>query len=222
MRGAVILAGGKSTRIGVNKASIKIEGKSLLRHIVDKVGRVASDVVVVIGKDDDRAKFSKILPRSIKVLIDTSEDGGPIIGMITGIEALKSEYATVLPVDTPLIREDVLDYLFCKANRADAAVPRWPSGWIEPLQAVYRVKSMGNAIRVTLEAGELRPFNAIKRLKKVIYVPIRELRKIDRELLTFTNINTAEDIKIARRLMSKAKTESAYDATFDKLEQFLF
>lgn len=205
MKGAIILAGGKSTRLGVNKAFMKIEGKPLLRHVVDKASQVASEIVVVIGKNDDPAKFSKILPRSIKVLIDTREDGSPIIGMITGMEALKSEYAAVLSGDTPLIKEEVLDYLFCKANRADAAVPRWPSGWIEPLQAVYRVKPMVNAIRATLKAGELRPFNAIERLDKVIYVPIREIRKIDRELLTFTNINTPKDLKIVRRSMGKAK-----------------
>lgn len=206
VKGAIILAGGKSTRIGVNKAFVEIEGKPSLRHVVDEAAQVADEVVVVIGKDDDRTKFSKILPRSIKVLRDTKEAEGPIIGMMTGIRAIKSEYAIVLSGDTPLIRKEVLEYLFCKASQADAAVPRWPNGWIEPLQAVYRVKSMVHAIRATLKAGELRPFNAIKRLDKVIYVPIREIRKIDRKLLTFTNINTPEDLEIVRKIMSRAKT----------------
>jgi len=212
VRGAIILAGGKSTRIGVNKAFIEIGGKPLLRHVVDKAGQVAGEVVVVIGKDDDCAKFAKIVPRFVSVLKDAWEGKSPIIGMITGMEALKSEYAIVLPCDTPLIEEEVLNYLFCKANRAAAAVPRWPSGWIEPLQAVYRVKSMVHAIEETLKAGELRPFDAIRKLDKVIYVPIREIRKIDRKLLTFININTSEDLESVRRVLGKAKTGSAYEA----------
>lgn len=204
MKGAIILAGGKSTRLGVNKAFMEIEGKPLLRHVVDKASQAADEIVVAIGKDDDCTKFSEILPPSIKVLRDARENRSPIFGIMTGIQAIKSEYAVVLSGDAPFIRKEVLEYLFCKANRADAAVPRWPKGWIEPLQAVYRVKPMVHAIRETLKAGELRPFDAIKRLENVIYVPIREIRKIDRELLTFTNINTLEDLKMVRRIMSKA------------------
>lgn len=204
-RGAIILAGGKSTRLGVNKAFIKIAGKPLLRHVVDKASKVASEIVVVISKDGRPEKFEKILPRSIKVLTDKQENGSPIIGMMTGMESLTSEYTATLSGDTPLINENVLEYLFCKVNQADAAVPSWSSGWIEPLQAVYRVRSMLPAITATLKAGESRPFNAIKKLNNVIYVPVKEIMKIDRELLTFTNINTPKDLSMVRRLVSKTE-----------------
>lgn len=204
IKGAIILAGGMSTRMGKNKAFIEVEGKPLLRHVADKAAKVADEIIVVIGRTDAPTKFAKVLPSSVRVLQDTRRGKSPIIGMLTGLEALKSRYAAILPCDVPLVKREVLEFLFCKASNADAAIPHWPSGRIEPLQSVYRVRAMIRATEETLKAGKLCAINAIKRLKRVNYVPTKEIKEIDPELLTFLNVNTPDDLRRVRSIVSMA------------------
>lgn len=202
-KGAIILAGGMSARMGKNKALIEVEGKPLLRHVADKAAKVADEIIVAIGRTDELDRFAKVLPPSAKVLRDAREGQSPIIGMSTGLEALKSSYTVILPCDTPLVKKEVLEFLFCRASNADAAIPRWPNGRIESLQSVYRVKTMVRATREALKAGELSPVNAIKRLDKVNYVSTEEIKVIDPELLTFLNVNTPKDLRTVKSIFSK-------------------
>ena len=203
MWGALILAGGKSRRMRGNKALIRLGGKPLLLHVTERIRGLTQETVVVVGKNDNLADYESFLPPSINILRDTVTGMGPLAGILTGMQNMRSEYAVVLPCDSPFIKREVLTYLFKMAQGADAAIPRWPNGNIEPLHAVYRVSAAIPAAKAALERRELFILDMIKRLDRVIYVDTEEIRKIDEELVTFFNINTQEDLIVAEKFSSK-------------------
>lgn len=200
---ALILAGGESRRMGENKALIKFGDKPLLLHVVEKVMRMAREIIVVIGKNDELNDYAAILPSSVKILKDAVNGKGPLVGILTGMQKMCSEYAVVLPCDSPFVKRELLEHLVCRSQGADAAIPQWPNGNIEPLHAVYRISSALLAAKTALRKKELLVIDMIRRLDKVIYVSTDELRNFDQGLLTFFNINSQEDLKVAEILKSK-------------------
>jgi len=203
MWGALILAGGKSKRMKGNKALIKLGDKPLLLHVTERVQGLTQETVVVVGKNDDLNDYESFLPPSVTLLRDIVTGMGPLAGILTGMQNMRSEYAVVLPCDSPFIKREVLTYLFKTVQGADAAIPRWLNGNIEPLHAVYRVPAAIPAAKAALEGRELFILDMIKRLDRVVYVSTEEIRKIDEELVTFFNINTQEDLTVAEKLSSK-------------------
>jgi len=203
MQGALILAGGKSKRIKGNKALIKLGDKPLLLHVIEKVLGLNHETVVVIGKNDEQDKYTNILPSKVTILKDTVGGKGPLVGILTGMQKMRSEYTVILPCDSPFIKREVIEYLFERAQEADAAIPRWPNGNIEPLHAVYKTPTSIPAAETALRKDELLIVDMIKRLDKVVYVNTNELKKFDQELITFFNINDQEDLKTAKKLKMK-------------------
>lgn len=203
MLGALILAGGESRRMGENKALVKFDDKPLLLHVVEKVMPTTREIKVVIGKNDKLYDYAAILPSSVKILKDAVSGKGPLAGILTGMQNMRSEYAMVLPCDSPFVKREVLEHLVRRCQGTDAAIPRWPNGNIEPLHAVYRISSSLPAAKTALRKKELLVIDMIKRLDKVIYVSTDELRKFDQNLVTFFNINSQEDLKAAEILKSK-------------------
>lgn len=199
MKGALVLAGGKSTRFGRNKAIAELRGKPLLAHVTQTAARVAGEVVVAIGRESSVYEYKRLLP-SARIVKDRFRVKAPLVGMVAGFQVMQSEYAAVLSCDTPFVREDILRLLFRKAIRADAAIPKWPNGEIEPLQAVYKVRPAIPAAKSALRLHEFRNVDMIKRLGKVTYVPVREIKRIDRRLITFFNVNRPMDLRRAEAL----------------------
>jgi len=204
-RGLIILAGGRASRLGgVDKAFIKLNGKPLIKHIIERVRDIFSKIVVVIQKNGDKNKFNSILLSGLTVAEDAYEGKGPLSGIISGINNLQTRYAAVIPCDTPFVNPRVVKFLFQEVEGFDAAIPIWPNGFQEPLQAVYRSTVAVRAATDAVESGELSIIAMIRRLGKVKYVQIEKIRRIDAELDTFFNINTNDDLKKAREKTLKS------------------
>ena len=203
MWGTIILAGGKSKRMKKNKVLMKLGDKPLLSHIVEKVLGLTRETIVVVGKNDDLKNYSSLLPLTVTLLKDDVEGIGPLAGILIGMRSMRSKYALVLPCDSPFVNREVLKYLLNNTQGADAIIPQWPNGQIEPLHAVYKVSSVIPALETTLRKGELFIIDMIKRLDEVLYVSTEKLRELDKELITFFNINFLEDFKTAEKLLSE-------------------
>jgi len=208
MTGAIILAGGEGNRIGGKKPLMKLGGEPLISYVLKVALRVSDEVVVVAGRDDLET-FETLLPEDVEVATDILPGGGPLIGVNSGLRRLRTERATVLPCDCPFIDEGVLRYLESRAEGADAAVPLWPNGYMEPLHAVYRVSSALEASEAAMREGRFRVHSMIERLKTTIYVPVGELRRFDPDLLTFFNINNMGDLKRAEALLKSKGGEGS-------------
>lgn len=201
MRGAIVLAGGRSERFGGNKALIKLGKKPLLLHVIDRLSGLVSETAVVIGARDDVGRYTPLLPPTAIVLKDVAEGMGPLAGILRGMQGIRSNCVLVLPCDSPFVNGEVLAYLFESLGGSDAAIPRWPNGNVEPLHAVYRASSAAPAAREALERGELLIVDMIKRLEKVVYVDTETIKVLDPGLMTFFNINSRGDLEAARGLM---------------------
>jgi molybdopterin-guanine dinucleotide biosynthesis protein A len=192
--GCIILAGGYGTRIGKNKAFIKLNERSLLQRVHDKASLLTDEIVVVIGGEDPSNPILVSLPSSTIILNDIKVGMGPMMGIYSGMKALSSSFALVLPCDSPFINIGLMRYMIKTSINYDALIPKWPNGFIEPLHSVYRVAPCIEAIKLAFEQGEKSVLDMIKRLKKVKYVSTGELKVFDRDLLTFYNINSLNDL----------------------------
>lgn len=209
MLGALILAGGQSGRIQRDKALLKLNGKPLLLHAVENLSGVSRETVVVIGKRDDPKKYETFLPKHVRLLRDTEYGKGPLIGILTGMRCMHSKYAVISPCDSPFVKKALIQCLVDKLGNAQAVVPLWPNGNIEPLHSIYEIFSAIPAAETSIACGELWVLDMIKRLQKVNYVKTEVLRTVDSNLLSFLNVNTIEDLKIARKLYRKITPEDS-------------
>jgi molybdopterin-guanine dinucleotide biosynthesis protein A len=203
-RTAIILAGGESSRFGSNKALQLLAGKPLIRHVAERLSQIADETLVVIGYREPRPGYEAVLPSSVKIMNDSREGKTPLIGIATGLQATKSEYAFICACDLPFVKQEVVELLYRRASGADAAIPKWNQGHIEPLEAVYRTSSTLVATRETLSPSGSRLKAMISKLGKVVYVSVEdEVGILDSDLRTFLNVNTREDMDRAEELYSR-------------------
>ena len=130
---AFILAGGKSTRMGRDKAFVELQGRTLLARALELARSVAGEVRIV----GDRTKFAAFAP----VIEDLFPGCGPLAGIHTALRASQTDLNLMLAVDLPLISPELLQYLVARARATLAMVTaaKTKDGW-QPLCAVYRRK----------------------------------------------------------------------------------
>ena len=199
----MILAGGFSRRFGQGKGLIDLAGKPLVLHVVDKVSKAVDETLVVVSSSVQKETFETLLDRRTNVVVDKQEAQSPLVGALTGFESAKGEYSLLLPCDTPFISIQIVQFLLDICVNRGAVIPRWPSGYIEPLQATYHTKSALTAAKKSLEQGKLNLRSMISRLREVQYVSTMVLRQMDPKLLTFFNVNTPQDLKRAKSLLKQ-------------------
>jgi molybdopterin-guanine dinucleotide biosynthesis protein A len=200
-KSAVILAGGFSRRFGRDKGLVVLSGKPLILHVIDRVSKVVDEVLVIVSSKDQKNKFEIILGEKANLVIDKNDSQTPLVGAITGFESAKNEYSLLLPCDTPLISIQIVQFLLDMCTHRSAAIPRWPSGYIEPLQAVYHTKVTLTAAKTALAQGNMNMRSMIDNLRGVRYVSTMVLEQLEPDLLTFFNVNTPQDLKKAESIL---------------------
>ena len=114
---------------------------------------------------------------------------------------MQGKYSLLLPCDTPFVLNQIVSLLLELCSKKDAAIPRWPNGYLEPLQAAYNTKSALTAANKALKDNKLNMRSMISHLGNVRYISTSVLRRLDPELKTFFNINTPKDLKKAEHLL---------------------
>lgn len=198
---AIILAGGFSKRLGREKGLVELAGRPLIFHVLDRIHGIVNETVAVVNSENQRVVFASLLGRRASVVVDEHEVQSPLVGAITGFENARGKYSLLLPCDTPFVSSKVASLLLDLCVNKSAAIPRWPTGYIEPLQAAYQTKSALNAARTALEEGKLDLRSMISHLRGVRYISTLVLQEMDPRLLTFFNINTPEDLKRAESML---------------------
>lgn len=206
MLGAVILAGGTSSRFGRSKALVELGHKPLMLHVVDVCLAVVDSVKVVISGSDNVAAYASILPAGVDLIRDAGEHRNPLNGLASGIAELNSEYSVALACDTPFITVKLLELLFKKAAGFDAAVPRWPNGYIEPLHSVYKNRSVNETLPLVMKDENAGVSSLVSALHSVRYVGLEDIRRVDPDLTCFLNINTLRDLERARLRFSGVRS----------------
>jgi molybdopterin-guanine dinucleotide biosynthesis protein A len=199
----IILSGGLSKRFGEDKCLKQLAGKPLVAHVLDRVSNVADDRIIVTGSHAQREALSRLLGSNAKVVVDKYEDHSPLIGALTGFEAASAEYALLLPCDAAYVSPQIASLLLDLCVGRTAAIPRWPHGYIEPLQAAYDIRAAVTAARRALDEGKRNMLGMIGHLRRVRYVSTLVLQHYDEKLMTFFNVNTVEDWRRAESMLKK-------------------
>ncbi len=186
---AFILAGGKSTRMGTDKAFVTFNGRTLLERACALARSVAADVRIV----GDPAKFAEFHP----VVEDIFPGCGPLGGIHASLRASSSDLNLMLAVDMPLVTTGLLDYLIERARDSPATVtvPRSATGF-EPLCAVYR-RAFADAAQHALEQGRHK-IDALFTGESTQVISEDDLKGKGFSAETFRNVNTPEELAEAR------------------------
>lgn len=171
MRSAIILAGGSSRRLGQDKGLRILAGRRLVTYSIDALQPMVDEVLLVVGSEAQRGLYLDALPSWVKIVVDRYSGGSPLVGLITGLEEARSEYAFVTACDMPFISREPVELLFSEAVNRNGAAFMKPDGWIEPLFAVYRVDACLPEATRLFRAGDLRIRMVLRNLGDVAYIP---------------------------------------------------
>jgi molybdopterin-guanine dinucleotide biosynthesis protein A len=192
---AFILAGGKSTRMGSDKAFLELKGRSLLERALDTVMELTPEAIIV----GERSKFA----RFGIVVEDVFRERGPLGGIHAALAATATELNLILAVDLPFVDSGFLKFLLkqAAANDAVVTVPRSEDGW-QPLCGVYR-REFGRIAERALLQGK----NKIDPLfEEVKTNPVKEADIVAQgfSVNVFRNLNTPQELEQAKRQRSQS------------------
>lgn len=198
MTGA-ILAGGRSTRMGTNKAVLDFGGQRLIVGLLQKIRPLFPEVVIIANE------FAPYADLEVSMFSDCIPDKGSLGGIYTAVLHSTFPQTFCIACDMPLASPAVIAYLRDQGPGYDVVVPRTEEGY-QPLHAVYgkaclpRMEAMIRADNLKID----RLFPAVR----VRTVEAEELRRLDPSLRCFVNVNTREELAAAMRLAAEGKDES--------------
>ena len=188
---AFILAGGKSSRMGTDKAFLVLNGRTLLARALDLTRSMTLRVRIV----GDAAKFAPFAP----TVEDIFPGCGPLGGIHAALSSSTTELNIILAIDVPFASLALLQYLVTQANAAPQAqvtLARTPEGW-QPLCAVYR-RDFADAAEQALKQGRYKVDRLFEEGKARV-IGAEELEQAGFAQRIFQNLNTPEDLTAAQK-----------------------
>ena len=189
----VILAGGKSTRIGTNKAFLSINGQRIIDRIIDIFRDVFDDIIIVTNNPIE------YLHLDLKIVTDIIPKKGALGGIYTGLFYATSQHIFVTACDMPFINKGFIEYVISKAENFDVVVPCSDDG-LQPLHAVYS-KRCQNHIEAAIQSNRLKIKDIYSKVR-VKEISTEEIRHFDPQQSLFFNINYPDDLEKAKKDMS--------------------
>ncbi|HLE28791.1 MAG TPA: molybdenum cofactor guanylyltransferase [Anaerolineales bacterium] len=186
-----VLAGGKSSRMGVDKSFVRVLGRPLIEDILAQVAGIGAETILITNRPDDYRYLGAPL------FADVLPDKGALGGIYTALYHSSQPHTLCLACDMPFVVYPLLDYLISLIPTGDAIVPRL-AGEAEPFRAIYAHACLG-PIRAALEGGKMRVISFFPGVR-VRFVDEPEIDHFDPQRLSFFNVNTPEDLEQARRL----------------------
>jgi len=187
---AFVLAGGKSSRMGADKAFVELNGQTLLERSLELAGAVGTGVWI-LGTGAKFAAYGAVVE-------DEFPDHGPLGGIHAALRSSDQDLNLILAVDMPFVDRRFLEYLAKRARSVGAVVtaPRAGGRW-QPLCAIYR-REFANIAEAVLRANK----NKIDPLFSQVAVRVIEERELKENGFApeiFRNLNTPEEVEAVRR-----------------------
>ncbi len=198
----VVLAGGRSRRLGLDKALVRFGGVPLLRIVVERVAQVCREVVVAV----DRPERYEGLGLPTRLVTDESPGLGPLSGLQAGLRTCRTEHMLVAACDLPFLNVELLRYMASLPRSYQALAP-WRDGRWEPLHAIYA--------RSCLEAADAMATSGGGSMQKLLgRLEVRrldeeEVGRLDPDGLSLVNLNERSDLDRARGLWKRLHQQEA-------------
>ncbi|WP_455376868.1 molybdenum cofactor guanylyltransferase [Petrachloros mirabilis] len=188
----LLLAGGKSRRMGTDKRFLHVGDRTLFERTLHALRIVFPEVVVVIAQD------SEPLDAPVPVLRDVIPNCGTLGGLFTGLKLAKTPYVFVVACDMPFLEPRVIEAFI--ERRGDADVLMAKAHGLQPMHAVYGKRCLP-VMEDMLKTRELRIQHIIQSpLLKIRLLEEQDLQQIDPSGKSFVNVNTPSDLEVARTL----------------------
>jgi molybdopterin-guanine dinucleotide biosynthesis protein A len=217
---AIVLAGGRSTRMGQDKASLVLGDRTLLHRAVDAVGAVADDVVVVLRPGapvpvlDMRAFTATARPEPVEgrdrrasarpaltFVDDEAADEGPLVGITSGLAHVRAPVALVVACDQPFVRPELLRLLAEYAREHTAVVPV-VDGLPQPMCSAVRTEVLPQ-LRALIADGS-RAASELADLPGALLLSRDAWAQVDPDGRSFIGVNTPEELAQARALLASS------------------
>lgn len=177
----IILAGGKSSRMGSDKGFVMYKNKAFIQHIIEAIQPLVNDIIIVSNNPDyDIFKLKRVQ--------DLIENAGPLAGVYTGLHYTSTENNLLVSCDVPLINTETLKKLTEQINDDHDVIQLESMGKTMPLIAMYKKRSKDICFTL-LQDGERRLRKALKSMSVKTITLTKE-----QEIYT-TNINTPSNLK---------------------------
>jgi len=188
---AMILAGGRSARMGRNKALLDFGGRTLIEHLLVRIEGLFKEILLVTDKPEAYSSLG------VQVVRDRWPQRHPLVGVYSGLAAASTEYGFVFACDMPFLNRDLITYMMGLAPGYDVVVPRHAGGF-EPLHAVYGKACLDPIAQSIARDEQIIGFFARVRVR---VVDEEEITQFDPEMLSFSNVNTPEEYAWALRIL---------------------
>ncbi|WP_142785753.1 molybdenum cofactor guanylyltransferase [Changchengzhania lutea] len=178
----IILAGGKSSRMGTDKGFLLFKNKPFIQYSINALKPLTNEILIV-SDNPDYDKFG------LKRINDITKDTGPISGICSGLVASSTAYNLILSCDIPLINSNILQKLVDAIDDESEIIQIESNGKTMPLIAVYH-RSCKDKFLILLQGDERRLRVAVRTCKTKNII-------LKQENTTFTtNVNTKEELKL--------------------------
>ena len=199
IKSCIILCGGQSRRMGRDKGSMIIQDKPMIKHILSTLNHLIDEVVIVLNNQERIDRYCEFVnPKEYTYTITFCEDEiknkGPMPGIMTGLEKIKSEYALVLPCDSPYVSKKYVETIFSEIDeRYQAIVPYHDENeklkTSEPLHSIYN-RNIIPEIEKLVAKDVLHIKGLIEKLDaKFVLIDNKKIEKKE-----FRNLNRPEDV----------------------------
>ena len=192
----VALAGGRSVRMGRDKAQVVLHGMTLLELAMASLLQVCHAVMVVTSPEG--LAIQQPAARGARLICDVEPGRGPLGGLYSGLRAAATEYVLLVGCDTPFLQPALLRAVVQASVGREAALPLL-DGVPQPLHGVYSRRCLP-AIEALLASGRPGLRDLLPRID-VRYLEKDEVEAVDPRLLSFFNVNTEAELEQARLLL---------------------
>jgi molybdopterin-guanine dinucleotide biosynthesis protein A len=193
---SIVLAGGRSLRLGRNKILETLGGKALIEWVVERLAPISDQVIIASVPGQRLPRFHQ----EVETVFDAYPGKSSLGGLYSGLQVARSFHSLAVAADMPFLNHSLLCYMMEVVLDFDVVAPRL-SKFVEPLHAIYS-KNCLEAIEAQLKSGQLSMKGFFPRVK-VRYLDENELDRFDPEHLSFFNVNTEADLKKAKDLVAQ-------------------
>jgi molybdopterin-guanine dinucleotide biosynthesis protein A len=185
----VIMAGGKSSRMGQDKSFVLFAGRPMIEVIQERVTGLGDELILVTNKPEEYAFLG------LPMVSDVYPDHGSLGGIYTAVYHASYPHTLVVACDMPWLNRPLLEYMLTLRQTADVIIPRWQQH-PEPLHAIYN-KACLAPIEANLQAKRLKITGFFDKVQ-VHYVERAVIEKFDANGRSFANINTPDELQEAQ------------------------
>ena len=212
----IVLGGGRSRRLGMNQSKllIHIGGKLVLARVADTLKQLCSELVLVVRPDQDDDIPDLGIALNMHVVTDTEPHKGPLAAIHAGLSASTTPLSFVIAGDHPFLSRNLVQAMVAAAladgpESLTAVIPR-TNGVLHPLHAVYPRATWLPYLAHALSEGETSPRRVIERAAAADYPPVtlftdEELERTDPRHISLVDIDTTEDLNLARKISESRK-----------------